>query len=87
MGFNQSGAADIPFCQKAAHFLCITQVGAVPDEYLVVAGADLIIGEYQHTFPNQNKITAVILAIVKGASSTAVCHTQFHWLHTGMPDP
>ena len=37
-GFNQSGAADIPFCQKAAHFLCITQVGAVPGEHLVVAG-------------------------------------------------
>ena len=72
-GFNQSGAADIPFCQKAAHFLCITQVGAVPDEYLVVAGADLIIGEYQHTFPNQNKITAVILAVCKRVHPVQRC--------------
>lgn len=37
------------------------------------SSADLIIGEYQHTFPNQNKITAVILAIGKRVHPVQRC--------------
>ena len=38
----------------------------------MVAGADLIIGEHQHAFPNQNKITAVILAVCKRVHGNSV---------------
>ena len=57
-GCNQSCAADIPFGQETLHFLCVTQMGAFPDEYLMVAAGYLVIGEYQDTFLNQNKIAA-----------------------------